>query len=356
VSWGRRFALFAVGVVVAASVAAVTLVFSGGGSPNKPPHVHVEPEVNFALPPASAGCGGVTTLPGGVTQVPMTVSTVAGQVAESVNMCIGGHGPFPFVLDTGAGQSTIDAGLARRLGLPAAGPPTVFAGVGCVGRAKPVSVAAWTLEGINLDPQELTAASLPQIGGRGEPMGLLGSDVLGRFGSIRIDFAAGTLVVAGDEGPPLTGSAPYTGPVGQTGPPAVLTHGQGTTVPLTVTPAEGAVSLGVAVRFHTGPRRRFVVDTGSSQSVVATTVTREESLSGTNLAQRQATVCSVITVPLVRSGIWSVPGVPLHPQLVGETDFGAISAGGIEGLLGSDQLKRFGWVVFDYAGGVMVLG
>jgi hypothetical protein len=135
-----------------------------------------------------------------------------------------------------------------------------------------------------------------------------------------------------------------------------LTNGEGTTVPLTVTPEPGAVSLGVAVRFGGGPARDFVVDTGSSQSVAATSVARVENLRGTNLAQRQATVCSVITVPLVHSGAWSMPGVVLHPQLVGETDFGAIGAGGLEGLLGSDQLTRFGWVVFDYPSGVMVLG
>ena len=353
-SWGRRAALFALGIIVAAGVAVLLVAFSGGGSGTT--HVHVEPEVTFGLPPGSAGCGGVTALPGGAQQVPLTVSTVAGQVAESVDVCIGGRGPFPFVLDTGAGQSTIDAHLARRLHLAANGPSTVFAGVGCTGRAQPVSVTSWSLEGIVLSPQQLTAAALPQIGGKGEPVGLLGSDVLGRFGAVRIDFSSGTLTLAGAEGPPPTGSEPYTGPVGVLGPPLALTHGQGTTVPLTVTPAQGAVSLGVQVRFGGGSKRDFVVDTGSSQSVVATTVARNESLRPTNLAQRQATVCSVITVPLVHSGPWSVPGVVLHPQLVGETDFGAISIGGLEGLLGSDQLKRFGWVVFDYPGGVMVLG
>ena len=352
-SWGRRAAIFAIAVVAAAAFAAVTLALSGGG-PAKP--VHVEPEVNFALPPASAGCSGVTALPGGAQQVPLTVSAVAGQVAESVNVCVGGQGPYPFVLDTGAGQSTIDAHLARTLHLAPAGPSTVFAGVGCTGRAQPVSVDAWSLEGVELAPQQLTAATLPQIGGKGEPMGLLGSDVLGRFGSVRIDFAAGTLVLAGAEGPPLSGGAPYTGPVGSGGPPLALTHGQGTTVPVTVTPAQGAVSLGVAVRFRGGAQRNFVVDTGSSQSVAATGVARAENLEGTNLAQRQATVCSVITVPLVHSGPWAVPRLVLHPQLIGETDFGAISGGGIEGLLGSDQLRRFGWVVFDYPSGVMVLG
>ena len=127
-------------------------------------------------------------------------------------------------------------------------------------------------------------------------------------------------------------------------------------MPLTVTPIPGDVSLTVTVRFTSGPRRSFVVDTGSSQSVVSTSVARADSLAGTDLAQRQATVCSVITVPLVHSGPWSVPGVPLHPELIGETNFGTISLTGTRGLLGSDQLRRYGWVVLDYAGGRMVLG
>ena len=63
--------------------------------------------------------------------------------------------------------------------------------MGCTGTAQPVAVASWSVEGVALAPQQLTAATLPEIGGRGEPVGLLGSDVLGRFGAVRIDFAAG---------------------------------------------------------------------------------------------------------------------------------------------------------------------
>ncbi len=350
----RRGWLIAAIVAIGATVLALGLAAAVSGPNHGRASVHVEPEVSFALPPTSAGCGGVTTLPGGAVKVPLTVSTVAGQVAESVNVCIDGRGPFPFVLDTGAGQSTIDAGLARRLHLPSAGSASLFAGVGCTGTAEPVAIRSWSLDGVSLAPQPVTSATLPQIGGKGEPAGLLGSDVLGRFGAIRIDFAAGSLVLPGGEGAPLSGSAPYTGPLGT--PPAVLTQGEGTSVPLTVTPIQGDVSLNVAVRFPRGPRRSFVVDTGSSQSVVSTSVARAQSLAGTDLAQRQATVCSVITVPLVHSGPWSVPGVPLHPQLIGETNFGTISLTGTQGLLGSDQLKHYGWVVLDYAGGQMVLG
>ena len=317
--------------------------------------VHVEPQVTFALPPAADGCTAAAAIPGGGTRVPIEVSAVAGQVAELVNVCIGGQGPFPFVLDSGAGQSTIDAHLARRLHLASAGPATLFAGVDCTGTARPVSVGQWSIEGVSLAPQQLTSATLPQIGGKGEPVGLLGSDVLARFGAVRIDFAGGDLVLPGPEGDALSDEASYTGPVGP--PPAsVLTQGGGTTVPLSVSPFPGDVSLSVPVRFRGGPRRNFVVDTGSSQSVVSTPVARAQSLPRTNLAQRQATVCSVITVPLVHSGQWSIPGQTLYPQLVGDTSFGTIGLGGTQGLLGSDQLKRYGWVVLDYAGGRLILG
>jgi hypothetical protein len=349
---GRRGLLIAALVAIGAAVLVLALAAAVSGP--KHPTVHVEPQVTFAVPPASSGCRGATALAGGATRVPLTVSTVAGQVAESLDVCIGRQGPFPFVLDSGAGQSTIDAGLARRLHLSSAGPATEFAGVGCTGTARPVAVGSWSLDGVTLAPQQLTAATLPQIGGKGEPVGLIGSDVLSRFGAVRIDFSPGALVLPGPEGTPLTGSTSFTGPSGP--PPTALTGGQGTTVPLTVTPLVGDVSLNVTVRFGTGPRRSFVVDTGSSQSVVGTSVARASSLAGTDLAQRQSTVCSVITVPLVHSGPWSVPGQPLHPQLIGETDLGAISVTGIDGLLGSDQLIRFGWVVFDYTGGRLVLG
>jgi hypothetical protein len=333
----------------------LALAACGGGVSASASRVHVEPEVTFALPPAADGCSAATALPGGAMQVPIKVSTVAGQVAELVNVCIGGHGPFPFVLDSGAGQSTIDAHLAKRLHLASAGQSTLFAGVGCTGTAQPVSVGQWSLEGVDLVPQQLTSATLPQIGGKGEPVGLLGSDVLARFGAVRIDFASGDLVLPGPEGEPLSNETTYTGPVGP--PPApVLTQGGGTTEPLTVSPLPGDISVSVAVRFGTGPRRNFVVDTGSSQSVVSNSVAKAQSLPRTDLAQRQATVCSVITVPLVHSGPWSLPGQSLSPQLVGDTSFGTIGLGGTQGLLGSDQLKHYGWVVFDYTGGQMVLG
>ncbi len=352
---GHRGLLAVALVAIGVTVLVLVLAAAVSGPPLRPhTTVHVEPQVTFGLPPARGGCTGAAGQPGGGVRVPMTVSIVAGQVAESVDVCIDGQGPYPFVLDTGAGQSTIDAALAHRLHLATAGLATQFAGVGCTGTAQPVSVGAWSLDGVTLTPQALTAATLPQMGGKGEPDGLLGSDVLSRFGAVRLDFGAGALVLPGPEGAPLAQTSPFTGPRGPV--PASLTQGGGgTTVPLTVTPTEGDVSLGVAVRFAGGTRRAFVVDTGSSQSVVSSAVARSEGLQGSNLAQRQSTVCSVITVPLVHSGDWSIPGLALHSQLLGSAAFG-VGLSGTQGLLGSDQLRRYGWVVLDYAHAQMLLG
>jgi hypothetical protein len=320
-------------------------------------HVHVEPIVNFALPPTGAGCGGSIALAGGAEQVPITVSTVAGQVAEMVNVCIGQHGPYPFVVDSGAGESFMDAGLVSRLGLAHDGPKSEFEGVGCVGMQQPVDVPAWSVAGVPLAAQSVTSAKLPGMGGKGQPVGLLGSDVLSRFGAVRVDFKAQTLTLGGPEGAAKRGNpASVHGPVGPP-PSAVLTEGQvGTTVPLTIVLTPGDISLDVHLQFGQGPARTFAIDTGSSQTVVASTVAKRAHLASTDLAQRQLTVCSTITVPLVHSGRWQIPGQILHPQLLGVANFGAISADGTDGLLGSDQLQRFGWVILDYRGGRLVLG
>jgi Aspartyl protease len=342
---------------ISASLVALTTAAASLMGARVAGHVHVEPLVNFALPPATAGCGGATALGGGAERIPITVSTVSGQVAELVNVCINGGGPYPFIIDSGAGESIIDTHLATALDLPHIGSATGISGVGCKGKSQPVGMTSWSVAGVALTPQTLTAASLPDFGGAGQPVGLLGSDVLSRFGAVRIDFAAQTLTFGGRQGRVLSNSAETVR--GPTGPPpaAVLTEGQtGTTVPLTVSLTPGDVSLNVRLRFGKGTYRDFIVDTGSSQSVVAAPVAKSAHLAHSDLAQRQTTVCSTITVPLVHSGSWFIPGVVLHPQLLLSINFGPIGAGGTVGLLGSDQLQRFGWVIFDYRGGRLILG
>jgi len=312
--------------------------------------------VNFALPPTTAGCGGAVPLADGAQRLPITVSTVDGQTGEMINVCLAGQGPYPFVIDSGAGETVIDAKLANQLHLASTGPATAIEGVGCTADAHSVMVNSWSAAGASLAPQTMTAAHLPDFGIKGQPDGLLGSDVLSRFGAVRIDFGAQTLTLGGPEALAVTSSSEVDGPTG-TPPPAVLTTGgAGTTVPLKVNLSTGAFSMTVRVRIKGPSSHNFVIDTGSSQSVTASSVAAAEHLVTTDLAQRQTTVCSIVTVPLVHSGSWSLPGVALRPQLIGSVDLGPISSNGTVGLIGSDVLKQFGWVILDYSGGRLILG
>ncbi len=133
--------------------------------------------VQFALPPAGQGCTGAKRLAGGGTRLPVTVSTRQSQVAGIANVCIDGKGPFPFLIDTGAQGSVLTASLATRLGLPKIGPPVVIGGAGCSAKAQVSRVTNWNVAGMALRPQFVTYLKIPLFGGRGEPDGLLGSDV-----------------------------------------------------------------------------------------------------------------------------------------------------------------------------------
>ncbi len=316
----------------------------------------------FALPSPVHGCSSATAL-GAATQVPIKVSRVGTQVAETVNVCLHGKGPFPFVIDTGAASSVIDTGLARRLGLPAAGSQQGITGVGCVGSAAPKRTGTWSVAGFALRPQTISASTIPGLGGRGEPLGLLGSDVFSRFGAIRVDFAAGTLTFPGPEGPSFTSVNQVNGPGSAATPPSLLSTPSAGTAPLDVLDGPGFAVAIARVTFgsHTEP---FAVDTGSSQSVVNRSTGRQIGLAPTNVLERQTTVCSTITLPLVQTGAWWLVGSPagtasalaLQPLVLCSTGLGRVDQLGFTGLLGSDQLVHFGWVVLDYRNGRLVLG
>ncbi len=359
----------AVGVLVLLAGAAVAPV---AGAPNRaagpgsaqltsvaqgPSAVKVLPNVdNFALPPTRAGCGGALQLPGGASRIPITVSEVKGQVEELVNVCVDGKGPFPFEIDTGAGISVVASSLATQLALPALGASATDDGIGCSFTVQPVAIAAWSVGGVNLAPQPVISGTLPDFGIPGQPVGLLGSDVLLRFGAVRIDFVHKSMILAGPEGGVPSGNVTAHGETGPLPTGAVLPGRRGTSVPTTVVLTPGAVAMDVRIRFGHGPSGTFNVDTGTTQSEVDSAVARSQHLVHTNLVQTTYSSCATINAPLVHSGPWSIPGVPLQPQLIESSPFGPATNQGVYGTLGSDQLIRFHWVVFDYTGGRLILG
>ena len=98
------------------------------------------------------------------------------------------HGrEFPFVIDTGAEKTLVDTALARELHLNTVGNPINVSGVGCSETARNVRLGNWSVGGQSLP--DIIATSSRIAGANGHALGLLGSDVLSRFGAVGIDYA-----------------------------------------------------------------------------------------------------------------------------------------------------------------------
>jgi predicted aspartyl protease len=100
---------------------------------------------------------------------------------------------FPFLIDTGSTRSLVDLALARKLGLRSVGGPIRISGVGCTSVAHSVRLANWRIGTQRLPA--IVATSTKIEGASGRAFGLLGSDVLSRFGAVRIDYRRGVLTL-----------------------------------------------------------------------------------------------------------------------------------------------------------------
>jgi hypothetical protein len=279
-----------------------------------------------------------------------------------MRVCIDGRGPFPFLLDTGASTSAVNADLARKLGLTAVGPPKVIPGAGCTTHATARMVSSWSVAGFPLAPQAVSAFSGPGLGAPGMPAGLLGSDVWNRFGQLRVDFRRGDLIVPRREGQPPTHRTVTFGATTAPLPHFLLLGRPAIESSLAAAKLPEAAALIVGIAFGHSRSVPFLVDTGSTTSVVQSQVASMDGLRRLHQADTQATICSRVVARRVLSGNWFLTAPrprshvlsqhPLRPQVLDEANLGQ----GPGGLFGSDQMSRFGSVVFDYAGGRLFLG
>jgi hypothetical protein len=310
--------------------------------------------VSFATPPASQGCRGARTAAGGATVIPVTVSTRQTQVAAMANVCIDGRGPFPFLIDTGAAGSVVTSSLAQKVGLTAIGQPVLIGGASCTAEARTSRISDWNVAGLTLQSQAVTYLKIPGFGGKGEPDGVLGSDIWSRFGAMRLDFKGGTITVPGPEHASPSSQSEVKTPSSRPLPSSLL-HGRPAVIaPMQVSSAPGQTVISVQVSLGSHAPESFTPDTGASQSVVDSGVAKSTGLRVLKTKVTQDTVCTVVTVPEVASGSWSVAGHALPQQPLGSTALEQDT--GAAGLLGADQMSRFGSVIFDYSGGRLVLG
>jgi hypothetical protein len=261
-----------------------------------------------------------------------------------VPVCLSGQGPYPFILDIGAAHSLVDRHLADRLHLVMTGTTTPATGVACTAAAGQVQVPNWSLGQVPLRPQ--TLASLSMAGSPGGPpiAGLLGSDIWSRFGQFRLDYRAGRLMLPWPEQvtAPTAAAAPANSP-------AAPTNRQ---VPMTVVhTGTGTLALVPVTLDGHGPMM-FVLDTGSSTSVVNLNVARRLSLPPAGHPRRATGVSCAITTQPIKVRSWQVGTVGLRAQSL---DGIALAIPNLNGLLGSDALYRFGTITVDYANGHLVL-
>lgn len=197
--------------------------------------------------------------------------------------------------------------------------------------------ARWSVGGLDLAPQPVIVGPL-RIPYLPSVVGLLGSDVLSSFGTVRFDFSAQTLTVASGRQHPLAASvAPGAGQIPMGVQVQSESHGLNLvrpSVPVTIngTPAD------------------FTLDTGAATTVVSPSLTR--SLTGLKVREsgEEGLSCPV-TNTYYRVSAWRVGPVPLAPSTVASTDIGPIP-----GLLGSGTLEHYSPVVVDYRDGYLRLG
>ncbi len=205
----------------------VTVVgfFAGYNSNDAPASVPPPVVPGIQLPVFEKSCA---PQPGPSSVVPIRVVSHGAVIVA--NVCIGGKGPFPFLVDTGGATTLVDASLAARLNLALVDGPRSVTSFTCKRQISFAAVSRWSVGNMTLLPQTVEVGTvrspvLPDLDG------VLGSDTLSSFGAVRIDYRQQTLTLG-----PLT--APLGSDVaGGSGPPSVsasLTDGTSFASPMPV--------------------------------------------------------------------------------------------------------------------------
>lgn len=167
----------------------------------------------------SSNSGSVAAGSGGTTSVQI-LRGGGGTAMVLVPVTIDGHGPFNFALDTGAGITLIDTQLADQLRLPVTGGSTQVSGVGGSQDITPVHIDSWNAGKITLPSADIGKTGLSSFKTNADVRGLLGSDILSRFGRVTINYNTAELTVT-DAPAPQSYAAPVSEPVAERPPDAL---------------------------------------------------------------------------------------------------------------------------------------
>jgi predicted aspartyl protease len=128
--------------------------------------------------------------------------------------------------------------------------------------------------------------------------------------------------------------------------PTLAATGRSTqiTLPMRVVRGNGGTLVYVPMKVNGRGPYEFVLDTGSSNSSVDRSLVRRLGLPRTGQQHPVQGVTGSGVVPVVRVHHWTLGGVAMHGTSLSVVDLGI----GVGGLLGSDELCRFGNVMLDF--------
>ncbi len=292
---------------------------------------------------------------GAVSRIPLKVIKQGTAAIALAPVCVAGHGPYAFVVDSGAGTSAFDTQLVKALHLSRNGRGQTVSGANCTTTETPTAGPSWAVGSVPLAPQTVSSIDIPGFGGlRSSAAGLLGSDVLSRFGAIQLDYQHESLALPGPEGPPPGSGTNVHGQTSVDLPSGIGLGTPSTTIPLLVLQVEAETLALAPMQIRSQGPFNFILDTGSSVSSVDPQLVSSVGLSHTGKRENVSGIGCREEAQQVQSGPWSVGTVSLHPQTLQAVSVPGAS-GVIGGLLGSDVLHGFGAVVIAYSAGTLTV-
>lgn len=282
--------------------------------------------------------------------VPVGVVHSDGINAVLVGVCMNGLGPFPFIVDTGAAASVFSKTLASRLKLTPTGASEEIGAIDCNVASRQVAIRNWSIGGRSLAPEDVLSLNFPRAPVITSIDGLIGSDLLSRFGAIRIDYQTQELTLMSTEAPAPTTVVSVVKSTNVKTPTSLLADTNPNAIALRVLETPHLTSVSTTVDFG-GIPFSFIVDSGASISLVSST-------DGPRLAAVSdrfslASAGCLVKGTEVASASWSVGGVDLPQQHLGVVRLPSVLDSGV---IGSDVFFEAHVVVIDYRNARMFLG
>ena len=278
--------------------------------------------------------------------------TTSGRLLATVGVCIGKSGPYPFVVDTGSTRSIVASGLAASLHLKKAG-TIALGGSGCATTGSLVKTPVLHLQAVAIAAQQMVSANLSSWSGK-RVDGVLGSDILGRFGAIKLDLPKRTLTFAGAEGPAPVSHALILGKAGAALPASLLTGPPAVTAPLTIVQSPGTIATFTNVSVANQGPYPFVVDTGSPTSSISA-ATRLHLVADKGTGTAPGGVGCRGTVPTLVPTSVAIGSAPPTTLALRAVKINGPQRTGIVGALGLDVLGTYGAIIVDYEGANLAL-